>query len=285
MSTTTVTDNQQFRLGHFVGDVNTFRAETWAVLPAHFVSENPAMIIDAAFIKSAIDCGLLVEPFVRFFPDVPQAWLTRVVVNNDLRGYLDPAEVPGALEQGKILVCEQVELWHEETAKVVSAIQEDLVFPVSASVVVLSQAAGNISLRTVLGANENEHLFVMPGESRLLLDVGQAHSKTGFPGGFTSEVGRGDTCYVPPACAVDIVNTEAVQEAVLVLRITEPSAEELAELLLACFLSGPAEEIAGQHHAMTMPEKIAWLRERLPRFLDSISAREILHLASGEVNR
>lgn len=284
-TTTTTTENQQFRLEHFVGDVKAFRAETWAVLPAHFVSDNPVTTIDARFIESAVDCGLLVEPFVRLFPDVPQARLTRVVVNNDLRGYLDPAETRAALEQGQVLVCEQIEVWHEDTADVVSAIQDELVFPVSASVVVLSQAAGNISLRTALGADENEHLFVIPAEGRLLLDAGQAHSETGFPGGFSLEAGRSDTCYVPPACSVDIANTEAAQAAVVVLRTAEPSAEELAELILARFLSGPAEEIAGQHHAMTMLEKIAWLREQLPRFLESTSARELLHLASGEVNR
>lgn len=276
------TNFQSVCLSDLVGELEFFRAETWSVMSAQYESVDMKGLLSSAAIKDQLDCGLLVRPFVRLFPDVPSAWVTRVVVNNDLHGYLDPDRIDDLLEGPSALVLEQIELWNDDVAGLTSQLQTDVSFRVRATAVLLPNTTGSLPLRDLLGAAAEDHLFIVPTEGAISLNAGTKVGSTSHPYASAPVIGTQNTYYLPPGELVSVAAADETPSTFIVFRMKEPSAEELAELVLALFLAGPAEKISGLHHTMTMSEKVSWMRDRLPEYLETLPARSLLELASSE---
>ncbi|MBA3489614.1 MAG: hypothetical protein H0T78_08735 [Longispora sp.] len=252
-----------------------FREDVWGALPTQFNGKGLESLVSADAVWQEIDCGLLARPFVRLHPDSRIADITRMVVNNPLSGYMDLERTRNAVQAGAVLVLERAELWHSGVTHACSELARDLPFGVTGTVVLLPLNKDAASLRAVLGASTSEHLLIAVTQGSLYVDVGRVEEANDLPGAFSGIVPSGAVVYVPPLYALQATAADDTTT-VVVFRVSEPSANQLAEVALALFVHGPAQNIAGTHQAMTLVDKLDWLRDQLSNYCSSISAKSLL---------
>lgn len=267
-------------LESLVGDVNGFRNERWKTLPGKYHAEiNSLPKIRILDVWEEIDCGLVLAPYARMEPSTREVYETRIIVNNPRHGYLNPDRARENVQSGSVLVLEQSELWSQHLSSYVSALRNEFSASVTGTLVLTGTSAEQLSINDIIRAERGEHLFIIVLEGNTEVNIGKFSSEEPAPGSLRSLIGEGELVYVPANSPVLLV--PQTSSLILVIRILEPSVSEIAELVLAMFLQESAPEIAGSHHLMTMPKKIAWMRTNLPPFLHTISHDQLIDSLRG----
>ena len=71
----------------------------------------------------------------------------------------------------------------------------------------------------------------------------------------------------------------------LVIAVQEPTAKQLAQTMLAMFLrSDAAGAVAGEHHRMSLEDKMAWLRDALADHIASSDVAEAIRLTRDRLS-
>lgn len=267
-------------LSQLVGDPGSFREHHWGALPFEYRSDLFQEMNLEEVIWDEIDCGFLAKPFVALSPDVPDAWVTRIVQNTPCEGYLHPDHARVALKSGSAMIFPQSELWSVDVAHLLDEIREDFAFSVSATFVAVPAGSKDFDLGHVSGIGASEHVFALTTDASLRLSITPPKHVQMRDEALSGTGESGTVYYVPPGWSLRM--DQDAPSAVLVIRLSEPTPQQCAEIGLAMFLSQIDDDIAGSHHRMTADEKLNWLRTSLPDFFSGLSTREILaHLASS----
>jgi hypothetical protein len=236
------------RLADLVGDVPAFHADVHGRRPATFHCGVDTDFLAPADLWAMLDRGLLVHPYFRVERagvrvPVADVAVTRSVQKKPLPAYADAAAVAAHFADGHTVVLDEAGHWHAGVKALLAGLREDLDAEVHAAAV-LTPPGGAI---------------VVDGQAFVVQLAGQSTGDV--------VVSPGEVRYLPAGSRATAVG-ESLQ---LVVTVTPPTARDIALLALAGFLkSEHVERIAGNHHALTPAEKVAWLRTALAAYLSDV---------------
>ncbi|MGW0393037.1 hypothetical protein ACWDYJ_19510 [Streptomyces sp. NPDC003042] len=264
-------------LADIVGDVDAFAAEIWARRPEVFRYEaGPDLLVRAAAWEM-VECGLLVAPYFSMLREVGGGataqgiTTTREVLGRALPAYADPDAVRAKYASGRVITLNQPEDWHVGIRGLLDALRADLRGGARSAVFLTPPGASASSEHTT---DQHALHFQLDGESHWTP-----------PSGPAIELVPGDVLYLPGG---QDTSCEAGPDGSFHLTVTieEPTGSELAGLMIAEFLDGPAAtEIAGTHHFLTPAQKTAWLRTELGKALADLDHAALVDRAAVDPRR
>jgi hypothetical protein len=252
------------RLRDLVGEPAGFFADVFGIFPYRYRASLD--LVSSALIWDELECGLAVRPYFDLLrsdgPVRHDAYLTRNVVNNPLDGYPDVEVMRRHYAEGAAVVMPRAELWCAKLADLVSSLGKTF----------RAETWADCYLGTAVSAASAEaHAFALQIEGASTWSVGGSE-----PGNFTGTLTPGDIVYLPPGTTCEAAGTDQ-GSLVVMLHIREVTPRELAEVMAATFLRGPqAQQVAGNHHLMPMPEKVDWLRDALAAHLEKLDTKAVL---------
>lgn len=262
--------------------------DVWGCLPYQYRKEAAAGLLSSRRIWDELDCGLVVRPFFSVIPGPPHrlgkdVHRSRNVVNNRLDGYPDPAEIARLHAQGSAVLLHRPELWNPEIAGLVDGMATSLRAKAWSTAVLLPAGAHGDPHRELLRAAPETHTFVYQLEGRTSWTVTDAAGDAAAaPTGhrpFQAQQRPGDLLYLPPLTEQS-VDAGADGSLSLLVSVQELTARQLAETMLALFLrSTPVADLAGQHHALSLTEKMAWVRRAAVEHLASQDLGQVVRVA------
>lgn len=264
-------------LRDLVGEPDDFFADIWNTFPYQYQAQDAPGLLTTAELWDELACGLIVRPWVSLtYPHGrpaavrDAAFQTRVVVNNALVGYPVPEEFRRAYQDGASIVLDRPELWSPRIAALVASLATGFRGEVWSTLVLAPPYAATAGLDA---APDRDHCLVLVLAGSCSWTAG-GHE----PGAFSADLAAGGVLYLPPGCErTTRVGSDGAL--VLVISVTEVTAERLAEIMGALFLRGTAREIEDCHHQMTTSEKIAWVRDALCSHLAEQDPQQALAIA------
>jgi ribosomal protein L16 Arg81 hydroxylase len=254
-------------LSDIVGDADSFFVGSWGARPQVFRYPAGTRLLSSADIWKALDCGSLVTPYFCVLSDggasVNNVTQTRDVLNRPLAGYADAEAIRGRFGSGYTIKLTQTEDWHPDIKKLVAGLRTELRAEVRSFIFFTPQGSSGVPAHA-----DEAHVFVLQVEGRADWHVGVANGEE-ICGEQSAEIGLkpGDALYIPPGRPYH-GTTAGTDSLYVAITVQQPTARDLAGLMLAEFLNGPrATEIAGTHHRMTVAEKVSWLRDSLAEHL------------------
>jgi ribosomal protein L16 Arg81 hydroxylase len=244
-------------LADLVGDVDSFLADHRGSRPVSFRCPTAPDLLTEAGIWTALDCGLLVDPYFSVVRDgvpVPIADIavTRNVLNRPMASYASATAIRERFESGDSLRLDAPDHWNAAIKDLVGSLRSELRAEVRSFAVLTPPNAAAVP------PPDDAPVFVVQLGGTADWHVDQA-------GGTALE--PGDVLWIPgdhPRSAT----SGATGSLHLAITVRQPTTRDLAELALAGFLkSERVEEIAGTHHMLTIDEKVAWLRVQLAEHL------------------
>lgn len=264
-------------LANLVGEVADFFDEVWGMRHQVYQCPGAANFLSCEEIWNMFDCGLLVAPYFGVLERGHRSRLaevieTRNVLNRRMPAYADAAAVRERYRSGHAVVLNQPEHWHAALHELVDGLRTELRADVRSSLL-LSPADTALQRTSTRGA----HLLVLQLDGRTAWSVDESPGTD--PGGsrlVEITLFPGDVLYVPGSrsyreltSGMESLRVEVVAE--------QPTACDLAKVVLTGFLDAPrAKKVAGNHHFMSLPEKVAWLRTELSAYLSSVDTAALV---------
>ncbi|MGW7264857.1 JmjC domain-containing protein [Streptomyces sp. NPDC054842] len=270
------------RLEHLVGDVDAFFREHWAdqpvVLRAH---SDLTRLITEQEMWDEVDCGLLSRPYFTVFNEGVRTAISdmtrkRRVVNHDLPGFIEPEQIRQDFADGATFKFNQAEHWHPRIRTLVKALEPHFSGGLE-SFVFLSPPG-----KTAMQAHtDGAHVFILQvaGVKDWVvgrIDETSTSDSTLHEGPIADEsrveltLRPGDVLYMPHGTPHYATAREGNSIHVAVT-IEEPTAGNLAEVVLAGFLGSPAfTALHEQHHRHSLRQRTELLRTALLEHLSGV---------------
>ncbi|MDB5553447.1 MAG: Ribosomal protein Arg81 hydroxylase, contains JmjC domain [Rhizobium sp.] len=276
-------------LADLVGDPHDFFTRFWAKEPAIFDSNATLSgLISEAEIWDELDCGLLSRPYFTVFNEgvrsaIQSITATRVVAGHKLTGFANAAQIRAEFADGGTFKLSQVEHWHKATKSLVAGLRDS--FDGNLEAFIFLSPPGKTAMQA---HTDGAHVFVLQIAGEKDWVVGRlnetSHSNSTLHEGpidpdnlieFTLRAGQ--VLYMPHGCP-HYATARTVNSIHLAITIEEPTAIDMANVILANFMSTDAFEALEQsHHQLPMPDKIKRLSSALQRFLENLDVGATVH--------
>jgi ribosomal protein L16 Arg81 hydroxylase len=268
------------RLEHLIGDIDAFFRDHWAHQPV--VLRAPvdlSGLISEEEMWAEADCGLLSRPYFTVFNEGVRTAISdmstkRRVVGRELAGYIRPERIHADWEAGATFKFNQAEHWHPRIRALVQGMQPH--FRGGLESFVFLSPPGKTAMRAHY---DGAHVFVLQVAGTKDWVFGRIHPDSTsdstihegvIPDGQRVEttLRPGDVLYMPHGTPHYATAREG-NSIHIAITVEEPTAENLANVLLAGFLADPRYAAVEQdHHRRSLPERIEALRTALLAHLD-----------------
>ncbi|MFJ3229330.1 JmjC domain-containing protein [Streptomyces sp. NPDC086783] len=269
-------------LEDLVGDVDAFFSEHWAgqpvVLRAH--SDLSGLICEEEMWEE-VECGLLSRPYFTVFNEGVRTAISdmtrrRRVVGHELPGFIEPVQIREDFAQGATFKFNQAEHWHPRIRALVKAMEPHFAGGLEAFVFLSPPGKTAMQAHT-----DGAHVFILQVAGVKDWVVGRidasSTSDSSLHEGPIADHARmevtlrpGDVLYMPHGTPHYATAREGNSIHVAVT-IEEPTAENLAEVVLAGFLgSAPVTALHERHHQYRLGERTELLRRALAEYLRGV---------------
>ncbi|MBY5775503.1 hypothetical protein HFN63_37005 [Rhizobium leguminosarum] len=280
-------------LDDLVGDTREFFQTCWAKEPAVFDSNaNLSALISEAEIWDELDCGLLSRPYFTVFNEgvrsaIQSITVPRVVAGHRLTGFANVAQVKAEFEQGGTFKLSQAEHWHKATRNLLKGLEGS--FDGNLEAFVFLSPPGKTAMQA---HTDGAHVLVLQIAGEKDWVVGRltktSHSDSTLHEGTIDPNNRleftlraGQVLYMPHGCP-HFATSRTANSIHLAITIEEPTAIDLANTILANFMSTDAFAALEQsHHLLPMVDKIERVSVDLQRFLTGLDLENIVHRPSN----
>ncbi|MBV9024676.1 MAG: hypothetical protein JO362_12995 [Streptomycetaceae bacterium] len=278
-------------LDHLVGDPAAFFRDHWANQPVVMrANTDLTALISEHEMWDEVDCGLLVRPYFTVFNEGVRTAISdmsrkRRVVGHELPGYINPEQIHRDFEAGGTFKFSQAEHWHPRIRALVKGMQQH--FRGGLEAFVFLSPPGKTAMQA---HTDGAHVFVLQVAGVKDWVVGRidgnSHSDSTLHEGEIPEHLRmevtlrpGDVLYMPHGCPHYATAREG-NSIHIAITVEEPSAEDLAKVLLAGFMADPRfRALEDSHHRQSLDKRIELLREALLAYLAEADEAAILSSA------
>lgn len=262
-------------LDHLVGDPAAFFRDHWGNQPVVLrATADLSTLISEQEMWDEVDCGLLSRPYFTVFNEGVRTAISdmstkRRVVGHELGGYIKPEQIYADWEAGATFKFNQAEHWHPRIRTLVKGMQPHFRGGLE-SFVFLSPPG-----KTAMQAHyDGAHVFVLQVSGTKDWVFGTNHA--GRTGDSTIHEGPiadderievtlhpGDVLYMPHGTPHYATAREG-NSIHIAVTVEEPTAENLANVLLATFMADPRfTAFEENHHRHSLEERTELLREAL----------------------
>jgi ribosomal protein L16 Arg81 hydroxylase len=281
------------RLEHLVGDPVTFFRDHWAKQPVVMRARaDLAGLIDEREMWDELDCGLLVRPYFTIFNEGVRTSISdmsrkRRVAGRELPGYVNPDRIHRDFKAGGTFKFNQAEHWHPRIRALVKGLQPHFRGELGAFVFLSPPGKTAIHAHT-----DGAHVFVLQVAGLKDWVVGRIDDSSISDSAIhEGEIGEhlrmaftmrpGDVLYMPHGCPHYATARGPGNSVHLSITVEEPTAGDIANVLLASFMGGPRFAALQQsHHGHPLAERIELLRAALLDHLGQADEAAVLAAAT-----
>lgn len=268
-------DGVPTRLEHLVGDTDAFFRDHWANQPVLLRAHSDlTRLITEQEMWDEVECGLLSRPYFTVFNEGVRTAISdmtrkRRVVGHELPGYIEPERIREDFAAGATFKFNQAEHWHPRIRTLVKALEPYFSGGLE-SFVFLSPPG-----KTAMQAHyDGAHVFILQVAGVKDWVVGRidetSTSDSTLHEGEVPDDRRveltlrpGDVLYMPHGTPHYATAREG-NSIHIAITVEEPTAQNLAEVLLAGFLGDPAlKALHDSHHRHSLQQRTELLREAL----------------------
>ncbi|MFF3216067.1 JmjC domain-containing protein [Streptomyces sp. NPDC002886] len=278
-------------LDHLVGDPAAFFRDHWANQPVVLRAPTDLTgLISEQEIWDEVDCGLLSRPYFTVFNEGVRTAISdmstqRTVVGHDLAGYIRPEQIYADFAAGGTFKFNQPEHWHPRIRELVQGMQRH--FRGGLESFVFLSPPGKTAMRAHY---DGAHVFVLQVQGVKDWTFGRIHpgstsDSTIHEGPIEDEhrvevtLRPGDVLYMPHGTPHFATAREG-NSIHIAITVEEPTAENLANVLLASFMADPRfAAFEETHHRHPLPERTRLLREALIAHLAEADEKAVLDSA------
>jgi hypothetical protein len=265
-----------------VGDVEAFFRVHWAGQPVVLRAPGDLSgLITEEEMWEEVECGLLSRPYFTVFNEGVRTAISdmtrrRRVVGHELPGFIEPAQIREDFAQGATFKFNQAEHWHPRIRALVKAMEPHFAGGLEAFVFLSPPGKTAMQAHT-----DGAHVFILQVAGVKDWVVGRidasSTSDSSLHEGPIADHARmevtlrpGDVLYMPHGTPHYATAREGNSIHVAVT-IEEPTAENLAEVVLAGFLgSAPVTALHERHHQYRLGERTELLRRALAEYLQGV---------------
>ncbi|MFF0024691.1 JmjC domain-containing protein [Streptomyces sp. NPDC005496] len=265
-----------------VGDVEAFFRVHWAGQPVVLRAPGDLSgLITEEEMWEEVECGLLSRPYFTVFNEGVRTAISdmtrrRRVVGHELPGFIEPAQIREDFAQGATFKFNQAEHWHPRIRALVKAMEPHFAGGLEAFVFLSPPGKTAMQAHT-----DGAHVFILQVAGVKDWVVGRidatSTSDSSLHEGPIADHARrevtlrpGDVLYMPHGTPHYATAREG-NSIHVAITIEEPTAENLAEVVLAGFLgSAPVTALHECHHQYRLGERTELLRRALAEYLRGV---------------
>ncbi|MGW5173798.1 JmjC domain-containing protein [Streptomyces sp. NPDC004082] len=265
-----------------VGDVEAFFRVHWAGQPVVLRAPGDLSgLITEEEMWEEVECGLLSRPYFTVFNEGVRTAISdmtrrRRVVGHELPGFIEPAQIREDFAQGATFKFNQAEHWHPRIRALVKAMEPHFAGGLEAFVFLSPPGKTAMQAHT-----DGAHVFILQVAGVKDWVVGRidatSTSDSSLHEGPIADHARrevtlrpGDVLYMPHGTPHYATAREG-NSIHVAITIEEPTAENLAEVVLAGFLgSAPVTALHERHHQYRLGERTELLRRALAEYLRGV---------------
>lgn len=274
-------------LEHLVGDTDAFFRDHWANQPVVLRAPSDLTgLITEREMWDEVECGMLSRPYFTAFNEgvrtaISDMTTKRNVVGHELPGYVREEQIRRDFEAGGTFKFNQAEHWHPRIRALVKGMEPRFQGGLE-SFVFLSPPG-----KTAMQAHyDGAHVFVLQVAGVKDWTFGRIHpgstSDSVLHDGMIADDQRveatlrpGDVLYMPHGTPHFATAREG-NSIHIAITVEEPTAENLASILLASFMGGTAfAEIERDHHLRSLDERVESVRKALLDHLAEADERSV----------
>ncbi|MCT9011743.1 cupin domain-containing protein [Streptomyces sp. NPDC054766] len=247
------------RLEHLVGDTGAFFRDHWANQPVLLRAPGDLTgLITEQEMWDEAECGLLSRPYFTVFNEGVRTAISdmtrkRRVVGHELPGYIEPERIRQDFAAGATFKFNQAEHWHPRIRTLVKALEPH--FSGGLEAFVFLSPPGKTAMQA---HHDGAHVLILQvaGVKDWVvgrIDETSTSDSTLYEGQIPDDrrieatLRPGDVLYMPHGTPHYATAREG-NSIHIAITIEEPTAQNLAEVLLAGFLGSPAFRALHEHH-------------------------------------